>query len=180
MYLREAIEKALSILNQGNINNSKPLTSHFSFERNAGGINCPDRTIVLFQGIGKGKDCEISISMRGFNQHRDVTYTKAITLEGELISVIEEWREAVYWWQSRISFYRLEVGREYKITRSFTDLDGQKYKEGTNFMLLSKSVFAKEDGYTLKTNLGVIRLQGQINSEILENLDLYINEGNYA
>jgi len=176
MYLREAIEKALSVLNTDGANTSKPLTSYFSYERSTGGINCPDRNIVSFQGRGKGEDGEIKISMRGMDQERDTTHRKVFTTENELVSLIEEWKKGIYWWQSRISFYRLEVGSEYKVIRDFTDLDGRDYKKGTNFSLLAKDVFAKEEGYTLKTSAGTIRLQGQHNSQILENLDLFINE----
>ncbi|WP_375058257.1 hypothetical protein [Zobellella sp. DQSA1] len=35
---------------------------------------------------------------------------------------------------------------------------------------------AKEEGYTLRASAGTIRLQGQLNSQIIDNFDLYINE----
>lgn len=176
MYLREVIEKSLSLLNEDAVNTSKPLSSYFSYERSVGGINCPDRNVVTFQGLGKGIDGEVTASMRGIEQERDIIIRKVFSTENELASLIYEWKNAVYWWQSRISFHRLEIGRKYQIVRSFTDLDGRSYKNGTNFSLLAKDVFAKEEGYTIKTSAGIIRLQGQRNIEILENLDLFISE----
>ncbi len=176
MYLREAIDKTISVLNKDIANPSKPLTSYFSYERSTGGIGCHDRNIVSFQGPGKGKVGEITISMRGMDQERDTNLSKAFSTENELVTIIEEWKKGIYWWQSRISFYRLVVGKEYNVIRGFSDLDGLNYKKGTNFTLLAKDVFAKEEGYTLKTSAGTIRLQGQINCQILENFDLFINE----
>ncbi|ENM5919879.1 DUF3601 domain-containing protein [Vibrio mimicus] len=180
MYLREAIEKALSLIDKDSSDKPKHLTSYFSYERNTGGINCPDRNIVSFKGSRKGVDGEITISMRGMDQERDITLSKVFTTENELIALVEEWKMVVYWWQSRLSFYRLEIGAEYKIIRDFADLDGRNFKNGATFSLLAKDVFSKEEGYTLKTSAGTIRFHGQINSQILENLDLYINEASNA
>lgn len=180
MYLREAIDKALSVLNKYTDNTSAPFTSYFSYERSAGGINCPDRNIVSFQGLGKEKSGEIIISMRGMDKERDNTLSKVFNTQNELVSIIGEWKKSIYWWQERISFYRLEVGEEYSIIQDFTDFDGCKYKNGTSFSLLSKDVFAKEEGYTLVTSAGTIRFQGQTNSQILDNLDLYIIEASNA
>ncbi|PJG58909.1 DUF3601 domain-containing protein [Aeromonas cavernicola] len=180
MYLREAIEKALSLLNKDSSNKKKLLSSYFSYESNTGGINCPDRNILFFKSTREGVDGEITISMRGMDKERDITLSKVITTENELISLVKEWQKVIYWWQSRLSFYRLESSAEYNITRDFSDLDGRNLKNGTTFSLLAKDLFAKEEGYTLKTSIGTIRLHGQINRLIIENLDLYIDEAGSA
>ena len=73
-------------------------------------------------------------------------------------------------------FFSLRTNSEYEIILSFQDYDGRNFSSGTKFIITGKNYFAKEEGYTINTSIGSLRLQDEPNATILENLDLYLYE----
>lgn len=171
MYTREAIEKAKAFLNSENGSSFPNFSSYYSQSTKTGRVESADRTILKFES---GNDGSIIISMNGMCENRESILTKAISNESELLSVLGQWKPEIQWWATRITFFSLRTNSEYEVISSFQDYDGRSFSSGTKFIVIDKNYFAKEEGYTINTSVGSLRLQGEANATILENLDLYL------
>lgn len=175
MYTIEAIEKAKAFLNSENGNPLQNFSSYYSQSTKIGRLESPDRTILKFES---GNEGSIIISMNGIGKNRECILTKTISNEPELILALDQWKTEIQWWATRISFFSLRTNGEYEVISSFQDYDGRNFNNGIKFIVTGKNYFAKEEGYTINTSIGSLRLQGDVNATILENLDLYLHETN--
>jgi len=138
-----------------------------------GSVGVRDRWIVYIKETSPGV---FRLSMRDTDQRRNRELTAEAHSDDELMTVIEGWREKIQWWRNRLSLYRLEGGKRYRIIQDFTDYYKQTFEGGKVLTYVNQNFVPYHGGYTLMFAEGNMCLQDEENSEFINNFDAYVEE----
>lgn len=172
--LAVATEQALHALQQGEATDDPyPLKADVSRPLQKGFVGVRDRWIIALSETAPG---EIHLSMSDIGERRESQLTLDVSSEAELIAGVESWRSRVAWWQGRLSVYRLQPGRTYRILQTFTDFYGSVFEVGRELIFESWNFVPYHGGHTLAFRSTSIYLQEDNQSDILWKFDLYFEE----
>lgn len=138
-----------------------------------GSVGVRDRWIVYVKETSPGV---FRLFMRDTEQHRSRELTAEARSDDELMTVIEGWRDKIQWWRNRLSLYRLEGGKRYRIIHGFTDYYKHTFESGKVLTYVNQNFVPYHGGYTLMFAEGNISLQDEENSEFINNFDAYVEE----
>jgi hypothetical protein len=170
--LKSAAELALALLKTSEQDdNYPPYQISVLNDLSKAFLGVSDRWIVTMEQTDSGA---IQATMHDTDPHRDSWLTLEARSEAELTSGIESWREKIMWWRARLSVYRLEAGKIYRVLQDFRDYYGHEFRVGMILTYISQSFLPYAGGYTIRFAEGTIYLQEEDHSAILDNFDLYI------
>ncbi len=172
--LESATELALSVLKQGEpANLFFPLKAYVSQSLHKGFVGVHDRWIITVIEVEPGV---IQLSMNDIKERRDQQLSLVIRSEAELNTRMEAWRVQVDWWCGRLTVYRLQPQKTYRVIQTFTDYYGSVFEAGQTLTFVSQNFLPYHGGYTLSFQSASIYLQEDVQDDILSNFDLYLEE----
>ncbi len=138
-----------------------------------GSIGVYDRWIVTLKEIPYNV---FKVSMQDIEQHRNQELSREVRLKSELTDVIEMWYEKIDWWRWRLSMWRLEAGKQYRVIQNFKDFDDNTFETAELLTFVGQSSVPYHGGYTLKFKERSISLQEMTNAEFINQFDTYLEE----
>ncbi|MBI5928127.1 MAG: DUF3601 domain-containing protein [Chloroflexi bacterium] len=172
--LVSATELVLNILKQSEPAKTLfPLKASVSQSLHKGFVGVHDRWIITVVEIEPGV---IRLTMNDIAERRDQQLTLEARSETELCANIETWRSQVNWWCGRLSVYRLQPQKTYRVIQTFTDYYGSVFEAGRELTFAGRNFLPYDGGHTLSFQPASIYLQEDAQSDILSNFDLYFEE----
>lgn len=150
-----------------------PVLSNVSQPLHKGFVGVYDRWVVTVIEIEPGV---IELAMKDSGEHRAQQLTQVVRSEAELSACVETWRPKFYWWCERLTIYRLQPHKIYRVRCTFTDYYGHVFEAGQALTFVSRNFLPYDGGHTLTFQPASVYLQEELQAEILENLDVYLEE----
>lgn len=150
-----------------------PVLSNVSQTLHKGFVGVADRWVLTVVEIEPGV---IELAMKDSGDQRAQRLTQVVRSEAELSACIETWRGKFYWWCERLSVYRLQPQKTYRVHQTFTDYYGHVFEAGQELTFVKRNFLPYDGGHTLTFQPAAVYLQEDLQAEILENLDLYLAE----
>lgn len=151
----------------------------YPFQRNVaqglkkGFVGIHDRWIVTLVEPAPGV---IRASMSDTEDQRATQLTLEARTEAELRQGMTLWIPKIHWWRERLSVYRLQPGKTYRVVRRFVDYTNAAFEPGTELTFVKQNFLPYDGGYTLTFQSMRVYLQEEANADILDNFDAYFVE----
>lgn len=150
-----------------------PVLANISQSLHKGFVGVADRWVVTVIEVEPGV---IELVMKDSGDHRAQRLTQVVRSEAELTTCIETWRPKFQWWCERLTIYRLQPQKTYRVRRTFTDYYGHVFETGQELTFVKRNFLPYDGGHTLTFQPAAVYLQEELQAEILENLDVYLAE----
>lgn len=150
-----------------------PVLSNVSQSLHKGFVGVADRWVLTVVEVEPGV---IELAMRDSGEHRAQRLTQVVRSEAELTACLETWRPKFYWWCERLTIYRLQPQKIYRVRRTFTDYYGHVFEAGQELTFVQRNFLPHDGGHTLTFQPSSVYLQEELQREILDHLDVYLEE----
>lgn len=172
--LEIATQTVLKTLQQGELHNKPlPFISYFNRQRNEGVVGLRDRWLIT---VAESEPGVIQLSMKDTRDRRDQKLTAYSRSDAELVASLAAWREPIRWWYNRLTLYRLQPGKTYRVIKTFTDHYGSVFEAGRELKFLGRSFVPYHGGHTLGFEPSPVYFQEDQQSDIIDDFDLYFED----
>ncbi len=141
--------------------------------RRQGSVGVHDRWIIT---LNETASEVILLTMPDIAERRSQTLQQEVCSAVELAAALEAWHDRIYWWSGRLTAYRLQPQKTYRVLQGFTDFHGGSFVAGQVMRFIEQHFVPYHGGYTLMFQPTPLYLQENQQSEILTNFDLYFEE----
>jgi hypothetical protein len=168
MDLVSAIDLILAILNH---------TSDSDYQATVGVqegyVGVHDRWILTLKEISPEA---IQMTMRDSEAQRDQQLVSEVRSEAELTATIEAWVNKIEWWRTRLTIWRLQPDKCYRVLQSFKDYYGNTFEVGTLLTYVEQHFLPYHGGYTIVFKEATLYAQEEESALFLNNFDTYVEE----